>query len=59
RRLPINRPWGAPPAASGRAAGGSLAGPHRALRPPKSRPGGARPPLPPRTSAPLPRDRGW
>lgn len=45
-----------PPGSSGCAAGGCLAGPAGALRPPKRRPGDVRPPLPPRPHlSPCPR----
>lgn len=43
-----------PPGSSGCAAGGRLAGPAGALRPPKRRPGDVRPPLPPRPHLPPP-----
>ena len=43
-----------PPGSSGCAAGGCLAGPAGALRPPKRRPGDVRPPLPPRPHLPPP-----
>lgn len=52
-----------PPGSSGCAAGGCLAGPAGALRPPKRRPGDVRPPLPPRPHlSPCPRGHalgGW
>lgn len=47
-------PRGVPPGPSGRAAGGSLAGPAGVLRPPKRRPGDVRPPVPPRRPLPPP-----